>query len=88
MTKIIHVSFEIFSGAVTESTLVRHDVVSVGNQFLMFQRIVLPSSSSVQKAVISCFQITEPETQRHIPQELRLFGESSVILRTLYKTET
>jgi hypothetical protein len=58
-----------------ESILLRRDAVSVGKQFLMFQRITVPSFSGVQKAAIVSFDTNEPATQRHIPQELILFGE-------------
>jgi len=52
--------------------LLRCDAVSVGQQFLMFQRITVPSFSGVQKAVIVSFETNEPVTQCHIPQELTL----------------
>jgi hypothetical protein len=58
-----------------ESILLRCDAMSVGKQFLMFQRIAFPSFSGVQKAVIVSFDTNEPATQRHIPQELIIFGE-------------
>jgi hypothetical protein len=49
--------------------------VSVGKQFLTFQRITVPLLSGVQKAAIVGFDTNEPATQCHIPQELLLFGE-------------
>ena len=41
----------------------------------MFQRNAVPSFSGAQKAVIVSYDTNEPATQRHIPQELILFGE-------------
>jgi len=57
-----------------QSILLRWDAVSVGYQFLTYQRIAVPSFSGVQEATVST-DTNEPVTQRHIPQELILFGE-------------
>jgi hypothetical protein len=50
-------------------------MLSVGKQFLTFQRIAIPSFSGVQKEAMVSFSTNKPATQRHIPQELILFGE-------------
>jgi len=50
-------------------------MLPVSKQFLMFQRMAVPSFSGVQKAAIVSFDTNEPATWRHIPQELILFGE-------------
>jgi len=65
--------WDFHSGEVMES--IRDVMLSVGKQFLTFQRTAVPSFWGVQNEAMVSFSTNEPATQRHIPQELILFGE-------------
>jgi len=75
VTMIIHTSSEIFTVVKLWNPSFWDVMLSVGKQFLTFQRIGVPSFWGVQNEATVSFSTNEPATQCHIPQELILFGE-------------